>query len=137
MDVPPEQYAEAYIQAITVNDQLKVLVDRTRQSLDERAVPEWLEAELAELATRGMAWPLLVAAIMELAVQSAPAPPAPITIYAVRYSNYEPPEIEAMYLTEQAAQAHADRLNNGPFGSGYQVCTWTVHPDYDPDRKEG
>jgi hypothetical protein len=55
--------------------------------------------------------------------------PTDLTIWAVVYSNYEPPEVAAMYDNEAAAQAHADDLD-GP----WHVVAWRVRSTYEPEQ---
>jgi hypothetical protein len=44
-----------------------------------------------------------------------------VTVYAVVYSNYHPPEVDSLWRNKEDAEAQADRL-----GSPFSVRQWVV-----------
>ena len=44
------------------------------------------------------------------------------SVWAVVYGNYEPPELDSLWNSEQAARERAAEL-----GDDWQVCRFTVH----------
>jgi len=55
-------------------------------------------------------------------------------VYAVRYSNYEPPEVDSLWLREESANKHRDNKNaqdeEDLQGSGnWEVTPLTVNED--------
>lgn len=52
-----------------------------------------------------------------------------VNVWAVIYSNYDPPEVASIYDNETAAEAHADDLD-GP----WYVQKWSVGSTYEPTR---
>jgi hypothetical protein len=52
---------------------------------------------------------------------------AVIYVYAVVFSNYEPPEVAALYDNVAAAEAHADALDDD---GDWRVVRWHVASRY-------
>lgn len=57
---------------------------------------------------------------------SEQSPPADVTVYAVVFSNYAPPELESLWFDEADAEAEADRLNEADRSWMWDVRTMTV-----------
>lgn len=52
-------------------------------------------------------------------------------VYAVIYSNYEPAEVAAQYDNPEAAERHAEALNERD-DDGWRVVPWEVASRYEP-----
>lgn len=57
----------------------------------------------------------------------------PKRVYAVIFGNYEPAEVVALYDNREAADAHADHLDDG-WGGGWRVVEWSVATEYRPEQ---
>ena len=49
-------------------------------------------------------------------------------VYAVVFSNYDPPEVGGLYEAREDAEAEAERLNAEMDWDPWEVVEWTVTP---------
>lgn len=47
-----------------------------------------------------------------------------MTVYAIQWSNYDPPEIDSLWTTRERAQERCDELNK----ESAPYSTWCVEP---------
>lgn len=58
--------------------------------------------------------------------ESAAAPaPAALTVYVVEYGNYDPPEIESLWATQELADRRVAELKDGP--APWHPWPWRAH----------
>lgn len=53
-----------------------------------------------------------------------------MTVYAVVYSNYEPAEVDSLWMTRELAERRADELD-----SGWTVTPMSVGEQHIPEEK--
>jgi hypothetical protein len=54
-----------------------------------------------------------------------------VKVYAVKYSNYEPAEVDSLFLHRADAEAHAERLNERSDTDAWEVVEWVVRASLD------
>ncbi len=59
-----------------------------------------------------------------------------MTVYVVRYSNYDPPEADSLWASRDDAEQHAKAMNEKSDGCGWEVTAMPVYQDLGAFRAE-